>query len=277
VTPRAGSDLAPGRIGLVVLDWAGTIVDFGCFAPAVAFREVFRQAGVEVSMAQARGPMGLPKKEHLRAIARLPEVAARWREIHGRAPEEADVDRLYALFEPLQIAALERHGDPIPGAIEAIADLRLRGIRIGSTTGYTRAMMDVVMRSAAAAGLTVDAVVCSDEVPAGRPHPWMALRNMTELGIYPPCRAVKVGDTLPDIAEGRNAGMWAVAVIRASSDMGLGREELEALAPEQLHSRSRAIADRFLAAGAHRVIDSIGGLPAIIDDIDARLRGGERP
>jgi phosphonoacetaldehyde hydrolase len=261
----------------VVLDWAGTTVDFGSFAPAAAFREVFREAGIEISMAQARGPMGLPKKEHLRAIAALPGVAARWREVHGRALEAADIDRLYARFEPLQIAALERHRDVIPGAIDAVAELRRRGIRIGSTTGYSRSMMDVVVRSAAAAGLHVDALVCADEVPAGRPHPWMALRNMEALGVYPPSRCVKVGDTLPDIAEGLNAGMWSVAVTRTSSDMGLTEREIEALGPEELESRSGAIAGRFLAAGAHLAIASIRDLPGAIDAIDARLEKGEKP
>lgn len=277
MTRQPDPSLVHEFVGLVVLDWAGTTVDFGSFAPAITFQEVFREAGVEISMIQARGPMGLPKKEHLRAIAALPGVAARWREVHGRGLEDADIDQLYARFEPLQIAALERHRDVIPGAIEAIAELRRRGICIGSTTGYSRSMMDVVVRNASAAGLTVDALVCADEVPAGRPHPWMALRNMEELGVYPPCRCVKVGDTRPDVWEGVNAGMWSVAVTRTSSDMGLTERELEALDPEELESRNGAIAGRFLAAGAHHVISSIRELPSVIDTIDLRLLEGERP
>jgi phosphonoacetaldehyde hydrolase len=264
-------------IGLVVLDWAGTTVDFGCFAPAVTFQEVFRQNGVEISTPEARGPMGLPKKDHLRAIAALPQVAARWREAHGRPIGEADIDRLYDRFEPLQIATLERHGDVIPGALETVTELRRRGIRVGSTTGYSRSMMEVVVRHASAAGLTVDALVCADEVPAGRPAPWMALRNMEILGIYPPNRCVKVGDTLPDIAEGLNAGMWTVAVTETSSDMGKTQSEIRGLAKAERLARIGMVGGRFLDAGAHHVIDSIRNLPEAIDELESSIRKGERP
>ena len=264
-------------VGLVVLDWAGTTVDFGCFAPAVTFQEVFRQSGVEITTPEARGPMGLPKKEHLRAIAALAPVATRWAKAHGRSIGEADIDRLYARFEPLQIETLERHGDVIPGAIETVAELRRRGIRVGSTTGYSRSMMEVVVRLASAAGLTVDALVCADEVPAGRPAPWMALRNMELLGVYPPHRCVKVGDTLPDIAEGRNAGMWTVAVTETSSDMGMTQRALRELARAERLARIGMVGGRFLDAGAHHVIDSIRNLPEAIDEIALRLRKGEMP
>jgi phosphonoacetaldehyde hydrolase len=264
-------------IRLAVLDWAGTTVDFGCFAPAVTFQEVFRQNGVEISTPEARGPMGLPKKDHLRAIAALPRVADRWREAHGRPIGEAEIDRLYFRFEPLQIATLEHHGDVIPGALEAVAELRRRGIRVGSTTGYSRSMMEVVVRHASAAGLTVDALVCADEVPAGRPAPWMALRNMELLGVYPPSACVKVGDTVPDIDEGLHAGMWTVAVTETSSDMGMTQRELSGLAKDERLARIGRVGGRFLNAGAHHVIDSIRNLPEVIVEIEARIEKGEKP
>jgi phosphonoacetaldehyde hydrolase len=49
-------------IRLVVFDWAGTVIDFGCCAPVAAFRDAFAKLGVPVSVAEARAPMGLHKK-----------------------------------------------------------------------------------------------------------------------------------------------------------------------------------------------------------------------
>ena len=78
-----------GPVKMVIFDWAGTTVDYGCYAPAVVFVEVFKRYGVEITMEQARAPMGLQKNEHIRAISRLEEVDAAWRERHGRACSDA--------------------------------------------------------------------------------------------------------------------------------------------------------------------------------------------
>src|SRR5262245_66014187 len=97
-------------IRLVVFDWAGTVLDFGCFAPVAAFRDAFAQLGVEVSVAEARAPMGLHKKEHIRVMLHEPGLARRWADVHGRQPDERDVERLYAITTPLQTAAAGQIG-----------------------------------------------------------------------------------------------------------------------------------------------------------------------
>jgi phosphonoacetaldehyde hydrolase len=261
----------------VVFDWAGTIVDHGCFGPVVAFQEVFARAGVPLSIAEAREPMGLPKKEHLRTIAAMPGVMSRWEGRHGKAFSESDLEELYAAFTGMQISVLKDHCGVIEGATDVVAGLRERRVKIGSTTGYVRAMMHEVIPRAEKQGLRVDAVVCADDVPSGRPHPWMAFRVMEQLGVYPPHVCLKVGDTLPDIAEGRNAGMWAVAVIETGSDLGLTEIALRALGADELQSRSADIARTFSAAGAHYVIPTVRDLPAVIEVIEERLRQGDRP
>ena len=74
-----------GPLKMVVLDWAGTTVDFGCFAPAGVFVRVFAEMGVEISMREAREPMGLHKRDHIRAISHMERVAAAWVEQHSRS------------------------------------------------------------------------------------------------------------------------------------------------------------------------------------------------
>ena len=126
----------------VLLDWAGTTMDYGCMAPAVVFMDVFRRKGVEITMGEAREPMGAHKKVHIRQISKNENVAARWEKKHGRKPTETDVDAMFKDFIPLQLECLAQYADLIPGTLEAVAEFRRRGLKIGSTTGYTQEMMD---------------------------------------------------------------------------------------------------------------------------------------
>ena len=103
--------------------------------------------------------------------------------------------------------------------------MRVQGIKIGSTTGYTRAMMDVVLPAAAARGYVVDNCVTSDGLPTGRPAPYMIYKNMTELAVPSVDCVVKVGDTIADIKEGVNAKVWTVGVVPGSNELGLTLDE----------------------------------------------------
>lgn len=266
-----------GPIQAVILDWAGTTVDHGSIAPVMAFIETFRLHGVEISVEEAREPMGMHKCDHIRAITKMPLVAALWKAIHDRLPSEADVAAMYEEFIPLQLKVLADYADPIPGAVETIADLRRRGIKIGSTTGYNRQMMNVLVPEAMRRGIQPDSIVCVSDVPAGRPEPWMALRSAMELRAYPPARVVKVGDTAPDIEEGLNAGMWTVAVALTGNELGLTAEELAALSRDKLETRREHAHRRLADVGAHYVIDGIWSLPWVLDDIEERLANGEQP
>jgi len=266
-----------GPVQAVVLDWAGTAVDFGCVGPVAVFVEVFRRRGVAVSVSEARGPMGLMKQEHVRRMCATPSVAAKWRAVWKREPNEEDAEAMYADVEPLLVSTVARHATPIPGVLEAVAAFRREGIRIGSTTGYTGPMMETLIRAAAERGYAPDAAVSSSDVPAGRPYPWMCYLNALKLQVYPFEAMVKIGDTVADIQEGRNAGMWTVGVTRTGNELGLSEREAAALEPAELRGRLRVIADGFFRAGAHYVTESVADCPAVIDDVNARLARGERP
>jgi phosphonoacetaldehyde hydrolase len=266
-----------GPIRAVVLDWAGTVVDHGSRAPMGAFVRAFARFGVEISIADARGPMGLPKWDHIWAVGTTPAVAAAWHARHGRDFAREDADAIFAVFEPMTVAAVRDHADLIPGAIEAIAALRASGIRIGSTTGYTRPIMEELAPVAAAAGYAPDNLVCAGDLAAGRPSPLMMYRCFADLGVWPAAAVVKVDDTEPGIAEGLAAGCWTVGVALSGNAAGLSAEELAALSPaERAKLRERAAA-LLAGAGAHLVIDSIADLPGAIAALSARAERGEQP
>lgn len=265
------------RIKAVIFDWAGTVVDYGSRAPVNAFLELFARHGVNASVEQARAPMGAHKREHIRAMLAMPAIAAAWQSKHGRAPGEPDLDQLYQEFIPLQTEVIARHTDVIPHVPEAMRELRRRGIRVGSTTGYTREMTSALVAAAAQGGFAPDAVVCADEVPEGRPAPWMALEAARRLNAWPMRACVKIGDTVADIAEGRNAGMWSVGLTRTGNELGLSEAEAASLPEAALRARLAEADWRFRRAGAHEVIESLAALPALLDSIEAALARGQTP
>ncbi|MSP66816.1 MAG: phosphonoacetaldehyde hydrolase [Alphaproteobacteria bacterium] len=266
-----------GPLRGIIFDWAGTLVDFGCFAPAAVFVEVFRRHGVEITMAEARGPMGTHKRDHIAAIGQMPTVADAWRRRHNHPFGPGDVDRLFAEFAPRQVAVLDRYATLIPGVAEVLASLRVRGLRIGTCSGYTRAMVDVVEAAAKRQGFTPDCSVAADEVRHGRPLPGMCLKVALELGLAPLLACVKVDDTPPGIAEGLNAGMWTVGLSLSGNEAALTLAELAALDPEARAATRARAETRLAGAGAHYVIDSVADLLPCLDLIEARLARGETP
>ncbi len=267
-----------GPVKLVIFDWAGTTLDYGCYAPAVVFIEVFKRRGVEITMEQAREPMGLKKADHIRAISRQDQVADLWREAHGRDCNETDVQEMFEKdFVPLQVACIADYSQLIPGTVEATNELRSRRITIGSTSGYFTAAMEINLREAKKQGYTPDANACASDVPAGRPEPWMVLSNMQQARVFPPAAVVKVDDTKPGVAEGLNAGTWTIGLSRTGNEVGLNGHELAALPEEEVRLRVARAADGLAAVGAHYVVESIADVPAIIDEIELRLKMGDRP
>jgi phosphonoacetaldehyde hydrolase len=266
-----------GPVKAVILDWAGTTMDYGCYAPAVVFVEVYKRKGVEISMEEARQPMGAHKLVHIRKISQIPSVGRRWQEVHGRPCTEEDVQEMFEDFVPLQLDCLADYADLVPGTLEIVAELRKRGVKIGSTTGYTREMMELLLKEAARRGYEPDSTVCAADVPAGRPEPWMCLQNAQILGVYPMEACVKVGDTLPDIEEGLNAGMWTIGLAKSGNELGMNEREIAALSADQLQARLERAYERMAAEGAHYVVDTVADVLPVIDRIGQRIAAGERP
>jgi phosphonoacetaldehyde hydrolase len=249
---------------LVVLDWAGTMVDFGCQAPVKALIEAFRQEGVAVDAVAARRDMGKSKSDHVRGMLSHPVVSEAWRARHGRGPDERDVQALMVRLGPLMREQAAAAATLIPGARETFDQLRARGIKVASSTGYTREMMAPVLARAAQQGYVPQHVVCAGETPAGRPAPLMIYKACAELGVWPLSRVVKVDDAEVGISEGKAAGAFTVGVAASGNSIGLPLEELNALSPAERARRLEAARQQLRAAGADLVIDSVADLiPAL--------------
>jgi phosphonoacetaldehyde hydrolase len=267
-----------GPVQAVIFDWAGTMVDFGSFAPTQVMIDAFAGFGIYVNLAEARVPMGLAKWDHIKALGQLPDVSKRWVKEYGKPMTDRDVDGIYAAFLPLQVERVGQYSDPIPGALEVLAGLRTRGIKLGSCSGYPRAVMNRLLDKAKSDGLVLDHTVATDDLkPGGRPGPWMALENVIQLGVTELSACVKVDDTTPGITEGLAAHMWTVGIALSGNEVGLTQKELEALSAAEREERKLKAADKLLGAGAHYVIDTIADLPEAIAAIEARLARGEHP
>jgi len=253
-----------------VFDWAGTMVDFGSFAPMGVFVKAFAKFGIEATIDQARGPMGAPKWDHIRAMMDMPEIAAQWAAKHGAAPTDADVDKVYEVFVPMNEEVAADYANLVPGAKDAVDELRAMGLKIGSTTGYTRSIMERVLPVAAKQGYAPDNLVCADDLPEGRPGPLGMYKCMVDLVAYPPAAIVKVDDTEPGIREGVAAGCLTVGVALSGNAVGKTPEELAALSEDQI-APLRAHATALLKeAGADHVIDTVADLPALLRQLDAQ-------
>jgi phosphonoacetaldehyde hydrolase len=265
------------KVEAVIFDWAGTTIDHGSLAPVRAIKELFRRHGIALRDSDIRRNMGLFKKDHIRWILQQPQVSAVWSSTKGGRPEEGDVVKLFEEFGPLQFEVLEEYSRLIPGAAESAEELRRLGLRIGSTTGYTRPMLDVIMAQAHSQHYRPEVSLCPDDVGAGRPYPWMCLQIALHFRLSSVAAAVKVGDTISDIHEGLNAGMWTVAVSDTGNEVGLSAEDLGSL-PQHERTRLSAHAMQILrTAGAHYVIENLTKLTPVLQEIDRRLDRGDRP
>jgi phosphonoacetaldehyde hydrolase len=265
------------KLKAVIFDWAGTTIDFGSFAPMGVFVEAFGRFDIEVTIVEAREPMGRPKWDHIDAMLKQPRIRDLWTQRYGKGPSSEDVDAIYKVFVPMNEEVVHKFADLVPGTIEVTGTLRQRGLKIGSTTGYTRSIMERVLPLAKAQGYEVDNLVCAGDLPQGRPTPMNMYRCFLDLGVWPGHAVVKVDDTGVGIDEGVAAGCWTVGVALSGNEAGLTRQDIDALAPEALSDvRNRASAV-LRSHGAHYIIDTIADLLPVIADIERRLEAGERP
>lgn len=199
-------------IELVVLDLAGTTVEDRGQVPK-AFISALGEHGIPISAEDVRALRGASKRQ---AILRL---------VREHAPEAED-RLLAAVYDDFQSRLREAFATgvrSIPGSGETIEWLRTRGIKVALNTGFDRAITDLILEALAWQD-TVDAVVCGDDVPAGRPAPYLIFRAMERTRARSVAGVVNVGDTVLDLEAGRNAGVaYNVGVLSGAHS----RSELE--------------------------------------------------
>jgi phosphonoacetaldehyde hydrolase len=260
------------RMRAIMMDWAGTTVDHGSIAPILALQALFAKHGITLTTEDARRDMGLLKRDHIRAILALPNIRTQWSATVGQEPGEADVRSLFEEFGPLQMEIIVQHSQLIAGVAETVREWQSRGLRVGSTTGYTRSMLAPVLAQAAERGYKPDASVCPDEVSAGRPAPWMLMKNAQLLDVYPPSACVKIGDTVIDIEEGKNAGMWTIGLTRTGNLVGLDREQWEQLPTAEQKAQLDRATKILLQAGADYVAEDLASCNQCLSEIELHLK-----
>ena len=268
-----------GKVKGLVLDWSGTTADEYVLAPAVVFVDVFKKYKVEISMAEARGPMGLRKDLHILELTKVPEIRERWKSVHGKYPDQTDVDDMFEDFVPMQLSCLRKYTTLLPHVAEVTQKFQKEGIKIGSSTGFVRSMVDILEADAKKQGYTPDASVAGDEVVNGaRPKPFMVYRNLDLMNVNPIQSVVKVDDTVSGVGEALEAGCWGVGIARYSNYMDMDTLEEAAFLPEEeIQRRLAKTRDILQKAGAHYVIDTFDQLVDVVEDINVRLARGERP
>ncbi len=261
----------------VVFDWAGTVVDYGSLGPMGVFVESFAEFGVTITIEEARGPMGMAKRPHVAALLAMPRIAEEWRRVRGSAPTEADVDAVYNVFVPKNIAVAARYADLVPGAADIAHELRALGLKIGTTTGYTHEIMAEIIPVAAKQGFAPDSMVCTGDAPDGRPTPFLLYKTFLDLAVWPASACIKVDDTEVGIAEGLNAGAWTVGVAVTGNVFGLSLADAKALSDDAFRTRRAEASAKLAGAGAHYVIDGVADLMPVVHAIEGRLARGEKP
>lgn len=258
------------KISAVIFDWAGTTVDYGCFAPVQAFMEIFQSYGIHVTMEETRKPMGLLKWDHIKTMLEMPDIKSQWIKRYGKEPTDKDVDAMHIQFTSSLLKILDQFVDIKPYVLETIQELRNMGIRIGSTTGYTDEMMQIVVSKARENGYSPDFWITPNQVNNyGRPYPYMIFENMKALHIPSVSEVIKVGDTISDIKEGTAAGVISVGILEGSSLMALTQHEYEQLSETEKAERKKQLTKEYGDAGASYVISHMGELPALIKKIEA--------
>lgn len=261
-------------VELVVFDWAGTTVDYGCIAPLDVFKKVFEDKDIYLTLEEVCKPMGMGKKDHIRTLFQTEDAAKQWKEKYKRDWNENDVQELFENFEKTLLANLHQYCTPIDGVLETIKDLRERKLLIGSTTGYTKEMMDIVTVGAKKLGYQPDYLATSDMVGMGRPAPFMLYENMRHFQVCSPRSVIKVGDTVADIKEGKNAGVWSVGIVEGSSASQMTLQMANELSEQEKEVYYQKARDVYKDAKADFIIQSIKDLPKLIDEINTLLERG---
>lgn len=254
-------------IEAIIFDWAGTTVDYGCFAPVQAFIEAFKAFGITPTEEEVRKPMGMLKHDHIETMMNMDRIHNEWIRIHGKDFTAEDVDQVYAASETGILKILKDFAETKPFVLETIEKLRQAKIKIGSTTGYTDEMMEIVVPKAAENGYKPDCWFSPNSVGnLGRPYPYMIFKNMEALKVTSVKNVIKVGDTVSDIKEGIAAGVMTVGVIEGSSVMGLSQAAYEALSSEEKEQQCKRVEQIYKEAGADYIIRNMSELMKIVNE-----------
>jgi len=188
------------EIKLIVFDLAGTVIEDAGQVPA-AFTAALRNHEIEITSGSIREMRGASKRE---VIQRFVER----RLGDSKADVLARTEEIYNSFRSTLAGMYEKDGvREIAGATEVFTWLQKRGVRVALNTGFDRTITDLLVNSMPWDGGLINAVVCGDDVPQGRPAPYLIFRAMEMSGVTSVHQVTTVGDTVLDLQAGQNAGV----------------------------------------------------------------------
>ncbi len=219
---------------LVVLDIAGTTVEEHG-AVYRALEDAVSAAGAAPTKAQIQTWMGAGKREAIRGLLTGPD---------GSIPADAVVEAAFDDFSGrLDDRYRKTPPTPMPGVTEALELLRADGVKVALTTGFDRAVTGRLLAGIGWDSALIDAVICIDDVPVGRPAPYMIFRAMEAVGVHNVRDVLVAGDTVRDLEAGVNSGAGLVVGV------------LSGQVPRDV-----------LAATAHsHIVDSVADIPALLE------------
>ena len=263
----------------VILDLSGTIVDIHVLSPAIGFVKVFEKYGINVTMEEAREPMGLKKEIHLKQMLEMPRILDQWMTNKKYTPDHKDIDLLYKDLEDIQKKLLPKYCTLTPGTANSLGILRHNhDMKFGVTSGFNRELVDIILYEAAKQGVKIHSSVASDEVEHSRPFADMTAKNQQLLGIDHPGHLVKVDDTIPGIQEGLNNESWTVGVFAYSNSTGIDSlEQWAMMYDDEKRSRLMNARDMLEQANPHFIVPDITYLPWVVGQINGRLKHGLLP
>lgn len=275
-----------------VLDFSGTIFDQFNKVTLDSFQKMFARLGIIVHMHDILPGIGLRKSDHIWKIMQIPHVAEQIVKLLGEVPRPALAEILGQVSYVESLSKEIHKAKVIDGAKSAIESMQLdHHLQIGITTGFPRSIVDQVIRICSRT-LDMDSlkVVASDDpgIIAGRPQPYMLYQSMSILHFWKgfvslPMNAdiVKIGDTPEDIAEGRNARAWTVAIAQDSALNPFVLEQFsrpwEQVTPLERYRLTHEAAQELGRHNPDYVVTSISDVPKVIQNINYRLECNELP
>jgi phosphonatase-like hydrolase len=192
------------QLDLVVFDMAGTTIRAADQVPA-AFYQAFEPFGVKPSEEEIRSVRGRSKREAIGCLLTRHLGSADGRRLAAE---------VYSRFQRILMERYERQGvEPVDGADETFEWLKARVVKVALSTGFDRALTTLLLKMVGW-GKSIDAVVCNEDVPRGRPAPYSVFRAMEWTACDCVHRVAVVGDTVSDLQAATNAGVrWGIGVL----------------------------------------------------------------
>tara|TARA_B100001123_G_C15218919_1_gene990412 strand:- start:158 stop:1003 length:846 start_codon:yes stop_codon:yes gene_type:complete len=271
-----------------IFDLGGTIVDKYSLTPFLSLKGAFALKNINVFQDLLQKDMGLKKIDHIDKILKDKKIIHQWEYRYGKVPDENDKYEIYDNFHTCQLLNQSKDMEVIPQTYKCLQKLKNNNIKIGITTGFSKPIMNDVIRLFDLEKY-IDSNVsstCFDD--PGRPHPFMIYKNMEYLNIDDPKHIIKIDDTCVGIQEGKNAGCWTVGVARWSVNMEVTSiDELNNMNQltyneDNRYGNYRILRDKIdkskdilRSENPDFVIQTLEGLPDVIKMINNKMKNNE--